>query len=507
MMRPPIPHTDRSVLAAIALCVGLALVVALPEIVSVARAQSASQDLDPITGQSRVDRLEMTLQSVVDENRRLAEEVSSLQREMTFIPLDAQAAFHGHDSPAIQQSKLEEKPLSGFTATYDNGFVIRSNNLNESPFSLKINHQSTFRYSGFDRDERSWIDSAGNVKPINSSSDFLIPRGRLIFSGNAWLPKLSYLLNIDYNTVSSDAIGFRAYSLSYRFSRALEMSVGQNKVPGSREWLLSSWVAQEGPDRSMATTFFRPSLSQGIWCRGEPIDGLYYHAMFSNGFNTLNKTPNQFDQRACWSDSVWWEPLGDFGPGYSDLEDHDELAMRAGSSYTFALGQGSQSDSEAIENSAVRLSDGTLITQPGALSPGVTLQRYDLSLVAMDLAFKFRGCSLSTEIYFQELSSLQGSGSIQLSPTRAHGGFAQGGFFLLPRKIELYSRTSWVTGEFGSGTEVGSGFNWFVLPGKSNLRYTFDVAGLDSSPADQNRTGFVAGQSGILVRTQINASF
>jgi hypothetical protein len=64
-----------------------------------------------------------------------------------------------------------------------------------------------------------------------------------------------------------------------------------------------------------------------------------------------------------------------------------------------------------------------------------------------------------------------------------------------------------VTGEFGSGTEVAGGFNWFVLPGKSNLRYTFDVAGLESSPADQNRTGFVAGQTGILFRTQINASF
>ena len=506
-MRPPIPPTDRSVLVAIAFCVGLALVVALPDMGGVARAQSASQDSDPISGESRVDRLEMTLQAVVDENRRLAEELSSLQRELTFTPLENQASIDGHDSTASRQSKWEATPRAGFTAIYDNGFVIRPNNPNESPFSLKINHQSTFRFSGFDRDERSWIDSAGNVNAINSSSNFLIPRGRLIFSGNAWLPKLSYNLNIDYNTVSNNAIGFRAYSLSYRFNRALEMSVGQNKVPGSREWLLSSWVAQEGPDRSMATTFFRPSLSQGVWCRGEPLDGLHYHAMLSNGFNTLNQTPNQFNQRACLSDSVWWEPWGDFGPGYSDLEDHDELAMRAGSSYTFALGQGNQSDSDAIENSAVRLSDGTLITQKGALSPGVTLQRYDLSLFAMDLAFKVRGCSLSTEIYFQELSSLQGSGSIQLSPTRAYGGFAQGGFFLLPRKIELYSRTSWVTGEFGSGTEVAGGFNWFVLPGKSNLRYTFDVAGLESSPADQNRTGFVAGQTGILFRTQINASF
>lgn len=507
MIRLPISPTDRRVLAAMAFCLGLALVVAMLGLVGVARGQSSSEDSDPTSGQSRVDRLEMTLQTVVDENRRLAEEVSSLRRELTFIPVDIQATLDGYESTASQQSEREARQRGGYTALYDNGFMVRSNNLTESPFSLKINHQGTVRYSHFARDERSWTDNAGNVNPIKSTSDFLIPRGRLIFSGNAFLPKLTYNVNIDYNTVGRNAIGFRAYSLSYRFSRAIEVSVGQNKVPGSREWLHSSWEAQEGPDRSMATTFFRPSLSQGIWCKGEPLDGLYYHAMYSNGFNTLNKTPNQFEQRGCLSDSVWWEPLGDFGPGYSDIEDHDELVMRAGTSYTFALGQGSQSDSDAIENSAVRLSDGTLITQLGALSPGVTLQRYDLSLAALDLAFKVRGFSLSTEIYFQELSSLQGNDSIELSPTRAHGGFAQGGYFVLPRKMELYSRTSWVTGAFGSGTEVAGGFNWFILPGKSNLRYTFDVAGLESSPADQNRTGLVAGQTGILVRTQINASF
>jgi hypothetical protein len=64
-----------------------------------------------------------------------------------------------------------------------------------------------------------------------------------------------------------------------------------------------------------------------------------------------------------------------------------------------------------------------------------------------------------------------------------------------------------VTGSFGSGSEIAGGFNWFLLAGKSNLRFTFDVAGLESSPADQNRTGFVAGQTGLLIRTQINSSF
>jgi hypothetical protein len=503
-----------------------------------ARAQSSPPDPSPPASASELARFERTLQSVVDENRRLAEEVRQLKERSNaaapeaqppssapppppqelptiadFQPLpEEQPPTEPFPSATFPSAPLPEptldKPFSGrFKVDYDKGFVILPTNPKESPFSLKVNNQATFRYSGFARNETSWTDSAGNVLPIVDSSNFLIPRGRLIFTGNALTPDLSYLLNIDYNTAGRNQIGFRAYSLSYRWSRALELSVGQNKVPGTREWIYSSWFAQEGPDRTMATTFFRPSLSQGIWLKGEPLDRLYYHAMLSNGFNTLNITPGQFNHRVCFSESVWWEPLGDFGPGYSDIEAHRQLAIRAGSSFTYALAQGSQTDSDAAENSSLRLSDGTVITQPGAFAPGVTLQAYDVALAAFDLAFKYRGLALSTELYFQELRSLQANGPLPFGSTSATGGFVQGGFFLLPGKIELYSRTSWVTGRYGSGTEIAGGFNWFILPGKTNLRFTFDVADLESSPADQNRTGFIAGQSGLLLRTQINASF
>ena len=135
------------------------------------------------------------------------------------------------------------------------------------------------------------------------------------------------------------------------------------------------------------------------------------------------------------------------------------------------------------------------------------MQAFHLSLAAIDLAFKYRGLSLSTEIYRHELTSLQGNGPLSLNSLQTYGGVAQGGYFIVPQKLELYSRNSFVTGAFGSGTEIGGGFNWFVLKGKSNLRYTLDTAWLDSSPADQNRTGFVSGQSGFLFRTQITSSF
>ena len=214
---------------------------------------------------SRVDQVEQALQSVVEENRRLAEELDALKEQFSLNPPVEPAPSYLIASPVAMPS--DSGGQTAYKTGYDKGFVIRPEDPDEPPFSLKINNQNTFRYSSFARDAASWTDSAGNVNPIFDSNAAMIPRGRLIFSGNAFLPQMSYLLNIDYNTVSSNPIGFRAYALSYQFGRALEVHVGQNKVPGSREWLTSSWDAQEGPDRSMATTFFRPVSVKGFGSR------------------------------------------------------------------------------------------------------------------------------------------------------------------------------------------------------------------------------------------------
>jgi hypothetical protein len=394
-----------------------------------------------------------------------------------------------------------------FHVDYDDGFAILPNDPDETPFSLKIRNQNMFRYNGFSRAEPSWTDSAGQVLPIVNSNYFGIPRGRLIFSGDALLPRLSYLLNIDYNSVTSQPIGFRAFWLSYRFSDAVELYVGQSKVPGSREWIESAFAPLQSADRTMATTFFRPSLSQGIWITGEPLEDFHYHAMMANGFNTLNLQPEALNNRFAWSGSAWWEPWGDFGRGYSDLQHHEEAAVRIGGCYTYALGSGNQAASDAVENSPIRLSDGTIITTPGALAPGVTLTSYDVSLAAVDWAWKYRGLGLSTEIYFQDLLGLRGTGALPITSTSAFGGFVKGGYFVVPQETEVYARGSYVTGGYGSGSELGGGFNQFFLPGRDNLFFTCDFAWLESSPAGQNRTGFVAGQTGLLVRTQIVAVF
>ncbi|MEI8379102.1 MAG: porin [Planctomycetota bacterium] len=397
-------------------------------------------------------------------------------------------------------------PSSAFAATFDRGFVIRPTNSDETPFELKINGQNQFRYAGFERDDAIWTDSAGVTTPINNMSSFQIPRGRLIFSGYSFRKELLYNLNIDYNTVGNSQINFRAYWLAWRFSRSMTVYAGQSKVPGSREWL-ASFVDTLGVDRSMATTFFRPSLSQGVWATGEPAPGLFYHVMMSNGFNTLGATPQQLSSLMAFSGSVWWEPLGEFGRGYSDFECHTEPAIRLGTSLTYAPERGPQGGSSVPENSDIRLSDGTLITETGALAPGVTLNAFKIGLATFDVAYKYRGASLSGEFFSQDLFELTGSGPLPRSSIRQYGGFAQAGYFVIPQKLEPYARTSFVTGPNGTGSEYAGGFNWFLLPGKQNLRFTLDAAWLNHCSADQNRTNLQAGQTGILVRSQLQIFF
>ncbi|MBI1325825.1 porin [bacterium] len=528
-----------------------------------ARSEDATPASTPTTDTARIERLEKLLSTVMEENLRLAGEVHDLKRQIeTRVPdakdtalkrtAEAQTEIRQELAqpsrfpapPPFQVTPVEtdsaddvadldsglwdpmDLPDSSdvpyftdassastvtrtdrFRVDYENGFTIVPLDPDATPFSLRVRSQNVFRYNGFARTESFWTDSAGNRIPIANDNYFGIPRGRIIFSGTALLPELRYLLNIDYNSVTNNPIGFRAYVLSYRFSDAIELSIGQSKVPGSREWLESAFAPLQGPDRSMATTFFRPSLSQGIWITGEPLDGWYYHAMVSNGFNTLNLAPDRLNDRFCWSASTWWEPWGEFGAGYSDLQNHEDAAIRIGGSYTYAIGRGSQSESDAVENSPIRLSDGTLITTPGALAPGVTLQSYDISLGAIDLAYKYKGIGVSTELYWQDLLGLRGTGPLPIRSTGAFGGFVQGGYFVVPQQGELYARTSYVTGDYGAGYELGGGFNWFFRRGRENLRFTLDGAWLDGSPAGQNRTGYVAGQTGVLLRAQITAVY
>ena len=409
--------------------------------------------------------------------------------------------------PVAANAMLTDQSASELTAGYDRGFFIQAADASEMPFRLQVNFQNQFRYTGFAAAEESWTDAAGDVLPIADRNDFEIARGRLIFSGHAIDPDLNYYLNLDYGTLGDDRVTVLLGSVSYRLGEALELFCGKGKVPGSREWLLSSMYSHS-PDRSLATTFFRPSITTGIWARGEPTDTLLYHLLLGNGFNTASTGFRDLDTNFVYSGNLAWEPWGRFGPLYSDLEYRESAAVRLGGSLTSSRQSGTASDSQASEQTAIRLSDGTEISRLGALAPDVLVTDYSLLLANYDVGWKYRGVSISGEYYWRWLTDITGSGPIPEANRDFfdHGFYAQAGKFVIPGRVELLGRTSQIFGEMGDGAEYALGFNCFPRQSE-NWRIGFDVTQVNRSPAQQIRTGYDAGASGVMFRMQVQTMF
>ena len=148
---------------------------------------------------TRIDGFERMLESVAAENRRLSAEVRALQEQLTAresapptrptpfesteahsipsessrLPLTDRILAAGY-SKVAEQFSFEKLP-SDFRISYENGFAILPQNIDETPFSLRVRSQNVFRYNGFARGETTWTDSAGNQLPIVNSSYFGIP--------------------------------------------------------------------------------------------------------------------------------------------------------------------------------------------------------------------------------------------------------------------------------------------------------------------------------------------
>jgi hypothetical protein len=406
---------------------------------------------------------------------------------------------------AVEELSSHPIATEGLRFGYDRGFFIDSSEVDA--YRLKINLQNQFRYTGFGRTQREWVDATGATERIVNRSDFEINRGRLIFSGHAIEPDLNYYVNLDYASLGDDRVTILLAWLNYRFHRGFDLHFGKGKVPGSREWLLSAMQTMS-PDRSMATTFFRPSITTGVWAKGEPIDNLYYQALVGNGFNTASAGFRDLDTNFVYSANTWWEPLGDFGGLYSDLSYRDELAVRTGTSFTTSRQSTTQFDQRVAEETFIRLSDGTDLTTLGALAPGVQVTDYSLYLMTFDAATKYRGVSLSSEYFLRWLVGIRGDGPIAKERRNLfdHGFHLQAGTFVVPKRVELFTRTSGVFGTFGNGGEYAGGVNLFFR-GREEWRFCFDLTRVIDSPAEQIRTGYEAGARGWLVRGQLQTTF
>ena len=141
----------------------------------------------------------------------------------------------------------------------------------------------------------------------------------------------------------------------------------------STEGQFPYWLGVD--DRLIADEFFRGSYTTGVWLKGELATKLKYMAMFANNLSMLGVSASQIDNKFDTQSYVlqWLPTTGEFGlwGTFGDYDYHEKVATRLGVHYTHSLeDKQSQPGTDGIENSQIRLTDGSVDLHAESVRPG-----------------------------------------------------------------------------------------------------------------------------------------
>jgi hypothetical protein len=377
----------------------------------------------------------------------------------------------------------------------------------EFPFAMALGGYLQLRWFEFARDATQWFPTGGLPQPVNNINTFNINRFLLSFHGHVLDERLLY----NFALFGTTNVGVRSGVVpigmaGWKFSEAAIVGGGMTIVPGSREWQqMTPWTV--GIDRSMANTFFRPGFSPGLQAMGTVGAGtVHYVAGVWNAIDGGTTGVLRRGTSMAWAGNTWWEPLGPFGLGVSDMEHHDDPVVRFGTSGVYAPTYALPIQGNNPEDTIVRLSNGTPITAGGALGTGTRVDQFIYRLATVDAAWKWRGIGASAEYYFRLIDDFRGQGPFDRSNMFDHGGLGYLSWCFVPRTHEAYARSSVVTGPYGTGQEYGGGLNWYLKKSRQ-ARLTVEGLYMNRNPAQNFLYPYRAGYTGTAIQTQLMVIF
>lgn len=474
--------------------------VAAAETKSVKPEKVENTDCRPKDLQSEVEELKAENAAVRDLLRRmeeqqktLLEQVDRLQRRLDGVPTaEVRANAESQRPPQAADAALQPASETNAAAppanteasspppapapieqskggVYDDGIVIwQTDDDALVPFQLKFTNTTQIRYLNTLSANDTFTDHLGVVREVHKRNDITVNRSMFVFNGYMFDKRARY--NLTVWTSAGAASIVVAGNVGWQFNKALTLTGGYTGVPGSRS-LVNTFPFFTATDRTLADNFFRPSFTQGIWANGEPLKNLHYLAFVGNGLNTLNISATKIDTNLLVSGSVWWEPLGPYGPPsrarnmYDDYFASDKLRVRFGTAFTRSReDRFSNLDQSSPENTSLHNSDGVLTFSTGAFAPGVTVDKALYRMWAIDGGMKWNGLAINGQYYFRWLSDFEADGPLPIASTFDHGFELSAGQFVIPKKLMLYVRGSAVYGQFRDSHEYAGGVKWHFLP-------------------------------------------
>jgi len=318
--------------------------------------------------------------------------------------------------PAAEPETTKPKPLSHIPNV---GFLLFASDEAEIYFRL-----FTYgRYLNQRNLDPTYVDAFGNEKTIQLRQDIQLQKFFAPFSGWFLTPKMRYYLYVWSSNPSqgdpAQVVG--AGNITWNFNRFVSVGIGITSLPTVRstEGQFPYWLGVD--DRLIADEFFRGSYTSGVWLKGEFHTKVKYMAMFANNLSTLGVSASQIDNRMDTQSFVvqWLPTTGEFGEwnGFGDYDAHEKLATRIGVHYSHSLEEKqSQPGTEGIENSQIRLTDGSVIFTPNLFGPGITVNEVDYRMSSVDAGVKYKGMAIEGEYYWRWLSNFTGINT-SASPT------------------------------------------------------------------------------------------
>lgn len=318
------------------------------------------------------------------------------------------------DYKAVTKSKpLDYKIGKGFT------FISP-----DEKFKLSMGARLQSRYTFTDNDTDQ------------DTSEFRVRRMKLFFSGHAYSKDLTYKLQMNF---ADSAKTLEDAWLNYRFADEAQILFGQEKIQFARQEITSSG-AQQFVDRSNATDTFKMGRDTGLMVHGKVAKGIFNYNLGvygGVGQNTQRKMNNN-----AFAARIAVNPFGDMAYSEADLDHSQKPLLSIGANYFRDTLKNTATVTTTATTTALESNNLTFAGSNGWLGKGKGLfgtEKIDIDTVGIDTAFKWMGFSAQGEYFLGNANGQNSDKSL-----RAHGFYAQAGYFVIPKNLEVAARYSYV---------------------------------------------------------------
>ncbi len=282
------------------------------------------------------------------------------------------------------------------------------------------------------------LDNANNTPTVSvqDSSAFQMSRIKLFFNGYTLTPDLTYKfqLNVTQGNILSTGKEIEEAYVNYRFMDEVQVRFGQDKVPFARQFIVSS-ATQQFVDLSHVTNAFAPGYDFGLILHGKIAGGLVSYntgVVGGMGQGTVRATTD-----TGIAARIAVNPLGDMNYVEADIDHSEKPLASVGVNYFWDTVRNSDTTNLNLFSSFGWIGIGKPL-MPASARFGAT-ERVSNDSLGFDAAFKWRGLYAQAEYFFG-----QAKGQTTSAILRAQGFYAQAGYFLIPRTLEVAGRYAYL---------------------------------------------------------------